>query len=75
MERRTLRVDRFRNAEEFRDYFKNRYGPTIAIYANLADDPARAAELDEALVTLGRRFDADTGVMEWEYLLLTCRRA
>lgn len=29
------RVDRFASAEEFRDYFKERYGPTVVAYRGL----------------------------------------
>ncbi|BCL21238.1 class I SAM-dependent methyltransferase [Streptomyces tuirus] len=78
-ERRTVRVDRFETPEAFRDYFKERYGPTISVYKNIADDPERVAALDAALVDLARDGDLGTGsggtVLEWEYLLLTARRA
>jgi ubiquinone/menaquinone biosynthesis C-methylase UbiE len=74
-ERRQLTVDRFASAEHFRDYFREYYGPTIAAYRNVADDPAREAELDRALVDLARSAGADTGTMQWEYLLVTARRA
>jgi SAM-dependent methyltransferase len=75
-ERRTLTVDHFDTPEEFRDYFKARYGPTIAAFRGLADDAGRAAELDARLVELARRFDRGTGstVMDWEYLLVTARK-
>ncbi len=75
-ERRTVRVDRFGTPEEFRDYFKANYGPTIAVYRGLAGEPDRAAALDAALVDLARRHGsgADGLVMDWEYLLLTARR-
>ncbi len=73
-QRRELTVDRFANAEHFRDYFKEFYGPTIAAYRNIADDPAREAALDRALVELARAAGADTGTMQWEYLLVTARR-
>ena len=71
-----LTVDQFPTPEEFRDYFKRNYGPTIAVYRALADDPDRTAALDAALVELAERFGltAATGTMEWEYLLLTARR-
>jgi len=74
-ERGRLTVDRFADAEQFRDYFKQYYGPTIAAYRTVADDPARTAELDQALAELARSAGADTGRMEWEYLLVTARRA
>ncbi|HEY7813933.1 MAG TPA: methyltransferase domain-containing protein [Nakamurella sp.] len=74
-ERRQLTVDRFANAEHFRDYFREYYGPTIAAYRNIADDPTREAALDRALTELARSAGADTGTMQWEYLLVTARRA
>lgn len=74
-ERRNLRVDVFGTPEAFRDYFKSRYGPTIAVYKNIAGDPDRVAALDADLVELARRFDAGGGAMDWEYLLYTARRA
>lgn len=72
-ERRRLRVDQFATGEEFLTFFKRCYGPTIAAYKNLADQPERAAELDRALLDLARRHDHG-GAMEWEYLLLTATR-
>lgn len=74
-QRRTLTVDHFDRPEDFRDYFKARYGPTIAAYRGLADDAERTAELDRRLVDLARRFDRGEGstVMDWEYLLVTAR--
>lgn len=74
-ERRTLTVDRFTDGAGFRDYFSSMYGPTIAAYRNIEDDPDRVAELDAALARLGDRFLQGGSAMEWEYLLLTARRA
>jgi ubiquinone/menaquinone biosynthesis C-methylase UbiE len=71
--RQTLLVDHFAAAEDFRDYFKARYGPTIAVYRALADEPEKVAALDRDLAELGRRFARDDGATEWEYLLLTAR--
>jgi ubiquinone/menaquinone biosynthesis C-methylase UbiE len=69
--RRTLRVDRFATAEEFREFFKTRYGPTIAVYRANAEDPERCAALDRDLDALAERYGAGRGPMEWEYLLVT----
>jgi SAM-dependent methyltransferase len=71
--RRTLPVDRFADGAEFRDFFKRTYGPTIAAFRGIADDPARVAELDAALAALGDAALGTGGAMEWEYLLLTAR--
>ena len=73
-EKRRLPVGRLHDGAEFRDFFKRTYGPTIAVYRSLADDPERAAELDAALEALGDEASRESA-MEWEYLLLTARRA
>lgn len=74
-ERQTVAIDRFDTGEEFRDYFKSHYGPTIAVYNRIADDPEQVRALDTALADLARShgLDAPGGAMEWEYLLLTAR--
>jgi SAM-dependent methyltransferase len=71
-----LVVDVFPTPEAFRDFFKRTYGPTIAVYRAIADDPARVAALDQELVDLAQRFDRGDGhtVLDWEYLLVTARR-
>jgi ubiquinone/menaquinone biosynthesis C-methylase UbiE len=74
--RQTLEVTRFDVPEDFREHFKTNYGPTIAAYRNIAEDPGRVASLDQALADLARRNDrgTDKTVLEWEYLLLTARK-
>jgi SAM-dependent methyltransferase len=72
-QRAVLRVTAFAGAESFRDRFRSQYGPTVAVYRNVAAEPERVRALDEALVELARGAGADEGVMEWEYLLLTAR--
>lgn len=73
--RQAVVVDRFANPEEFVEFFTTHYGPTIAAFRGLADDPARSAALTDELVALTRRNDRGTTstVMEWEYLLYTAR--
>ncbi|MES9543958.1 MULTISPECIES: class I SAM-dependent methyltransferase [unclassified Actinomadura] len=75
--REALRVDLFEKPGDFRDYFKSRYGPTISVYNRIADDPDKVAALDEALADLAREHDrgGPTLSMDWEYLLVTARRA
>lgn len=75
--RQTLRVDRFGTPQDFVDFFKRCYGPTIATYRSIEDDPGRVAALDRDLLDLATRHDCGTGgtVMDWEYLLLTARKA
>lgn len=73
--RQLVSVDQFADPAAFRDYFKAHYGPTIAVYRAIADEPDRVAALDEDLLALARRFDqgSDRTVMAWEYLLVTAR--
>lgn len=72
--RELLDIDRFSTPSEFREFFKARYGPTIAVYRSLADQPGRAAELDVELDDLASRYDLGSGRMVWEYLLVTATR-
>ncbi len=85
--RQMLRVDRFGEPASFRDYFKSHYGPTIAVYRSIAEDPGRVADLDRDLDALalrhslpgngngnGARDGGGAHAMDWEYLLLTARR-
>jgi SAM-dependent methyltransferase len=72
--RRLLDV-RFDSPEAFRDFFKTAYGPTVATYRSVADDADRVAALDAGLAELAREATDADGVMRWEYLLLTARRA
>jgi hypothetical protein len=74
-QRRTLPVTHFADGAAFRDYFKAVYGPTIAAYRNIGDDAARAAQLDREIAELGDELMGGTPGMEWEYLLLTARKA
>jgi ubiquinone/menaquinone biosynthesis C-methylase UbiE len=75
-ERRMLTIDHFARPEDLREYFKAKYGPTIAVFRSLADDPERAAALDADLLELARRSDRGDGatVLDWEYLLMTATR-
>ena len=75
--REKLRVDQFDRPADFRDYFKSRYGPTIAAYRNVGTDADRVAALDSDLAELARTHDLEPGktVLDWEYLLVTARKA
>ena len=76
-ERRKVRVTQFAEPADFREYFKTNYGPTIAAYGQ-QPDAERAAALDADLDALAERFDiGESGhlVLDWEYLLVTCRTA
>ncbi len=74
-ERRSIRVDYFTSGRAYREYFSTMYGPTIATYKFNADDPEKVAALDTAIEELADRFGASAGAFDWEYLLLTARRA
>ncbi|MEJ7650586.1 MAG: methyltransferase domain-containing protein [Nakamurella sp.] len=76
-EHRVLSVDAFTGAEDFREFFKARYGPTIATYARIAEDAAAVRTLDDGLLALADEFavSQDPYLMEWEYLLVTATKA
>ncbi|MER5596433.1 class I SAM-dependent methyltransferase [Streptomyces sp. NPDC002265] len=71
--RQRLRVDRFARPQDFREFFKACYGPTVAAYALVSGDPERVAALDAALDDLAARHLTD-GAMDWEYLMVTAHR-
>jgi hypothetical protein len=70
-------VERFSAPEDFRGFFKAKYGPIIVTYRSIADDPERVAERDRALDDLARRHLGvnQPGVMDWEYLLFTATKS
>lgn len=65
-----LDVRCFAEGADFRDFFKANYGPTIAAYRGIADQPERAAALDAALAELGDRW-REGDLVQLEYLLVT----
>jgi SAM-dependent methyltransferase len=66
-----LRVDRLAEPATLVDYFRTNYGPTIAAFRGLEDDPERSEELHGALLDLVTRFRSPEGTLDWEYLLVT----
>lgn len=74
--RETVCVDRFERPEDFRDFFKTYYGPTIAVYSAIADDADKVAALDRELADLAQRHDhgSESTAMDWEYLLVTAHK-
>jgi SAM-dependent methyltransferase len=74
-ERRMLPVDLFADGAQFRDYFKSTYGPTISVYRNVEGDPDRVAALDADIARVGDSVLSAASTMDWEYLLLTARKA
>ncbi|MET0474146.1 MAG: class I SAM-dependent methyltransferase [Mycobacterium sp.] len=73
-ERRGLTVDQFADGSGFRDYFKANYGPTIAAYRGVGDDPSRVAALDADIARLGDEALAGSTSMGWEYLLVVATK-
>jgi SAM-dependent methyltransferase len=63
--------------DSFVDLMKASYGPVLRVFARIADDPARTAELDAALRSFARDFDLGApGAprLEAEYQLTLARR-
>lgn len=62
----------------YRDFVKGTFGPVIALYGSLADQPERAAALDRAFLEFANRAnrDASGGPAEYsyEYLLVVARK-
>jgi SAM-dependent methyltransferase len=76
-ERDTLEVTAFAHAREFGEFFKARYGPTIAIRKN-AEANGRAEEFDAALDAFCDEWDRGTpraARFEMEYLVTVATRA
>lgn len=77
VERHTLPVTRFSSATDFRDYFRDNYGPSLATYRLHANDPGRTRALDAAVeeVATTHNTAADGGfAMEWGYVIVTGTR-
>ena len=75
VEKQTLEITAFPRARDYGEHFTSYYGPTIATFKRLEDEPDWAAELDAALTELAARHGAGHRAMEWEYLLVEARRA
>ncbi|MEZ0341194.1 class I SAM-dependent methyltransferase [Mycobacterium sp. pV006] len=75
MDRQTVVMDHCASPEEFRDYWKRNYGPTIAVYRNVADTPERVDALDRDFLALLAQWNRGStpGRTEYpaEYLLVT----
>ncbi|ADX71642.1 class I SAM-dependent methyltransferase [Pseudarthrobacter phenanthrenivorans] len=77
--KQTLAVRSFHRPEDFVRYFKSHYGPIISVYKFIAEDGDKVKALDQALTELAESFGDAHGdtpfQMEWEYLLLTAKKA
>jgi ubiquinone/menaquinone biosynthesis C-methylase UbiE len=76
-ERDVLEVTAFERPGDYVKHFKERYGPTIAAYANARKD-GREAELDEVLQRFGEEWNVgspDAARFDQEYLVVVGTRA
>ncbi len=71
-------VERAASPLDYREFFKATFGPAVAIYASLADQPERAAALDRDFLEFATRSNrgASDGPAEYhyEYLLVVARK-
>jgi hypothetical protein len=71
-------VERAASPRAYLDLFKQTFGPMVAIYGSLADQPERAAALDhDFLEFVGRsNLGAPKGPVQipYEYLLVVARK-
>lgn len=76
-EPRTLAIDHFDAPGELMAYYRANFGPVIAAYAALGDDPERVAALDAALLDYATQtnLDPDGGRWELEFLLVVAQAA
>ena len=72
-------VERADSPRDYRDLFKQTFGPVVAIYRSLADQPDRLAALDRDFLEFATRSNrgAPDGPAEYtyEYLLMLARKA
>jgi ubiquinone/menaquinone biosynthesis C-methylase UbiE len=71
-------VERAASPSEYCAFFKDTFGPAVAVYASLSDQPERAAELDRAFLEFAASSNqgAPGGAAEYryEYLLVVARK-
>ncbi len=76
--RRTY-VERAESPLEYREFFKETFGPAVAIYAGLGGDPDRLAALDRDFLDFATRCNRGApdapAEYEYEYLLVVARRS
>ena len=78
LRRQTVRIDQCETPEEFREYWKRNYGPTIAAYRFNAEQPDRLADLDRdflrLLVDWNHSTEPRQTAYDAEYLLVTAKK-
>ena len=71
-------VERAASPQDYRDFCKEAFGPIAAMYADLADDPERAAALDRALLGFATRCNGGSAggsaQYRYEYLLVVASK-
>lgn len=71
-------VERAASPQDYRDLCKGTFGPIAAMYADLADDPERAAALDRALLDFATRCNSGpaggSAEYRYEYLLVVASK-
>jgi SAM-dependent methyltransferase len=76
--RETLLIEQFQQPLDCREYLKEKYGPTIATYANVAGDRDRVAALDhdfaESLTKWTRGGPDGPAIIDFEYLVVVARK-
>jgi hypothetical protein len=77
MTRRTY-VERAASPHAYCEFFKETFGPAVAVYASLADQPERAAALDRDFLDFATRSNRDLpedpAEDQYEYLLVVARK-
>ena len=66
-----------RTPEAYLDFYKETFGPIIAVFGSLADEPARAAALDREALELVTRWNSGTpesAEYHYDYLLTVARK-
>lgn len=70
--------ERASSPREYFELFRDAFGPMVAIYAGLRDQPSRRAELDAAFLQFIHRWNRSTPAgrvrISYEYLLVLARR-
>ncbi|MDW5592764.1 class I SAM-dependent methyltransferase [Conexibacter stalactiti] len=76
-EPRTLAIEHFEAPIDLVTYYRANFGPVIATYAALGDDPERVAALDAALLDFATQTNLDPDGARWEleFLLVVAQAA
>ena len=76
--RKRLVVDHFETPQDWCEYYKSNFGPTIATYASIADDPVLTARLDSDFLAFATESNLserpDRTLYHLEYMLFTARK-